>query len=182
MFTKDDRESYRQKSLALLRKAAIVITPAEAEGMEVTDLGVGDIENIGLQVIEYENNDRYCAKELIMTPWQICPEHRHPLVSSDNPGKMETFRCRYGEVYLYVEGEATPSPIARVPETYLPYLRVWHEIVLRPGEQYTIPTNGLHWFQAGAEGAVVSEFSSSSTDENDIFTDPRVERVRGSDE
>jgi D-lyxose ketol-isomerase len=35
----------------------------------------------------------------------------------------------------------------------------------------------LHWFQAGAEGAVVSEFSSTSRDEYDVFTDPRIVRI-----
>ena len=33
-----------------------------------------------------------------------------------------------------------------------------------------------HWFQAGSGGAVVSEFSSPSHDEFDIFTDPRIGR------
>ena len=47
---------------------------------------------------------------------------------------------------------------------------VWHEIVLKPGEQYTLAPNTLHWFQAGPEGAIVSEFSSSSRDRFDIFT------------
>jgi D-lyxose ketol-isomerase len=50
------------------------------------------------------------------------------------------------------------------------------EVVLQPGDQFTIPPNTLHWFQAGPEGAVVSEFSTHSTDENDIFTDPRIRR------
>jgi len=35
----------------------------------------------------------------------------------------------------------------------------------------------LHWFQAGEEGAIVSEFSSTSRDESDIFTDLRIRRV-----
>jgi D-lyxose ketol-isomerase len=48
---------------------------------------------------------------------------------------------------------------------------------LQPGEQYTIPPNTLHWFQAGDEGAIVSEFSSPSRDEFDIFTDPRIVRI-----
>jgi D-lyxose ketol-isomerase len=34
----------------------------------------------------------------------------------------------------------------------------------------------LHWFQAGPEGAVVSEFSTTNTDEFDRFTDPRINR------
>jgi D-lyxose ketol-isomerase len=35
----------------------------------------------------------------------------------------------------------------------------------------------LHWFQAGDEGAVISEFSTHSTDEFDIFTDSRIRRI-----
>ncbi len=35
----------------------------------------------------------------------------------------------------------------------------------------------LHWFQGGPEGAVVSEFSTRSTDEADVFTDPAIRRA-----
>jgi D-lyxose ketol-isomerase len=49
-------------------------------------------------------------------------------------------------------------------------------VILKPGEQYTLAPNTKHWFQAGPEGAVVSEFSTRSTDENDIFSDPRIVR------
>lgn len=35
----------------------------------------------------------------------------------------------------------------------------------------------LHWFQAGDEGAVVSEPSTTSTDELDVFTDPLIARA-----
>jgi D-lyxose ketol-isomerase len=44
--------------------------------------------------------------------------------------------------------------------------------------QYTIPPNTLHWFQAGEGGAIVSEFSSMSVDEKDVFTDPNIVRVK----
>lgn len=50
------------------------------------------------------------------------------------------------------------------------------EISLNPGEQYTLAPNTLHWFQAGKEGAVVSEFSTNSSDELDIFTDPDIHK------
>ena len=46
-----------------------------------------------------------------------------------------------------------------------------------PGEQYTILPNTKHWFQAGEEGAIISEFSSNSDDSSDVFTDPSVKRV-----
>ncbi|MEC0789725.1 D-lyxose/D-mannose family sugar isomerase, partial [Bacillus haynesii] len=54
------------------------------------------------------------------------------------------------------------------------HFTVWHEIQLTPGEQYTIPPDTKHWFKAGSEGAVVTEFSSTSTDDHDVFTDPRI--------
>jgi len=173
-----DKEEARARAAALLRKARIPVTRDELETMEVADLSLGDIKRVGLEVIVYENNDRYCAKELILLPRQICPEHRHPRVNGRSLGKKETFRCRYGEVYLYVAGERAPKPKAKVPKKYKAFLTAWHEIVLRPGDQYTLPPNSLHWFQAGDKGAVISEFSSTSMDENDLFTDPRIRRVK----
>ncbi len=172
-----DAAKARAGALALLKKARIAVTPQEKDSLELADLGLGDILRVGLQVVVYENNDRYCAKELIMLPRQLCPEHRHPPVDVRNVGKRETFRCRYGEIYLYVAGDRTAKPRAKVPPKYKKHLHVWHEIVMRPGDQYTIPPDSLHWFQAGGSGAVVSEFSSTSTDENDVFTDPLVHRV-----
>jgi D-lyxose ketol-isomerase len=172
-----DIEMARTAAIALLRKARIAVTREEIEAMEVTDLGLGDLKRVGIEIIVYENNDRYCAKELVLLPRQICPEHRHPRVNGRNMGKKETFRCRFGEIYLYVAGERTVRPKAKVPKKYKPFLTVGREIVLRPGDTYTLPPNSLHWFQSGDRGAVVSEFSSTSTDENDLYTDPRVRRV-----
>jgi D-lyxose ketol-isomerase len=167
----------RRKALAMLKHAGISVTKEEAGTIEIADFGLNDIKNMGLELIVYENNDRYCAKELILFPYQTCPEHRHPPIDVRNPGKQETFRCRWGRVYLYVNGPPTPKPKAKMPEKYREHITVWHEIVLEPGDQYTIPPDTLHWFQAGKEGAVVSEFSSKSMDERDVFTDPHVKRM-----
>jgi D-lyxose ketol-isomerase len=54
---------------------------------------------------------------------------------------------------------------------------VWHEVALLPGQQHTVPPNTLHWFQAGPEGAIVSEFSTHSRDDLDVFTDPDIART-----
>ncbi len=165
----------QQRAQKVLRSAGIVLTDDETAHIEVADLGLNRLAVEGLELVTYINNDRYCAKELVLFPGQTCPEHRHPAVNGQ-PGKQETFRCRSGEVWLYVEGEAAPSIRAKVPEAAREYYTVFHEIALKPGEQYTIPPDTLHWFQAGPEGAVVSEFSSRSTDENDIFTNPDIRR------
>jgi D-lyxose ketol-isomerase len=165
-----------EKSIAMLRQAGLVITPAERDRVEVADFGLGELEKTGLQIITYVNTERVCAKELIMFPHQTCPEHWHPNVA-ERLGKEETFRCRSGTVYLYVSGSDTPGPSCHPPAGSEAHYTVWHEVVLKPGEQYTLFPNTRHWFQAGPEGAIVSEFSTRSTDEEDMFTDPRIKRT-----
>ena len=113
---------------------------------------------------------------MTLFPGQTCPEHRHPTIDGV-PGKQETFRCRAGKVYLYVDGDPTPNPKARPPKGDEAWYTVWHEIVLEPGQQYTMMPDTRHWFQGGEEGAIVSEFSTASHDETDIFTDPRIVRA-----
>ncbi len=176
MLTRSQVKREQARAREMLRRAQIVLTPQEEEQIEVADLGLGEFERTGLQLVVYVNNDRYCAKELILYPRQTCPQHRHPPVNGE-PGKMETFRCRSGVVWLYVEGEPVAQPKARVPEGSEPYYTVFNEIELHPGDQYTIPPDTWHWFQAGDEGAIVSEFSTTSRDEFDLFTDPRIKRL-----
>jgi D-lyxose ketol-isomerase len=165
----------QQRARTMLVDAGIVLTPAEAENLEVTDVGLNRLASEGLELVTYINNEYYCAKELVIFPGQTCPQHRHPPFPG-NPGKQETFRCRQGLVWLYVEGEPAPSIQATIPAESNDCYTVFHEIVLRPGEQYTIPRNTWHWFQAGPEGAIVSEFSTASRDEFDVFTNPRIRR------
>jgi D-lyxose ketol-isomerase len=162
----------RERAAAGLAAAGVGLAPAERDAIELADFGLGDFEREGLVLLTYVNTDRYCAKELLLLPGQTCPQHRHPPVAGE-PGKQETFRCRSGDVYLHVEGEPTRDPAATPPGEHYEALR---EIRLRPGEQHTIPPDTWHWFQAGPEGAVVSEFSSTSRDEADVFLDPRVRR------
>jgi len=176
MVTKEAQQMYQARAREALAKAHLTITEAESAAIEIADMGLGEFERTGLAIILYVNTERCCAKELIMLPRQTCPEHRHPAVDGAD-GKEETFRCRYGTVYLYVEGEAASPIQAVVPAGSEAYYTVFHEIVLHPGEQYTLMPNTLHWFQAGADGAIVSEFSTKSRDESDVFTDIRIKRL-----
>lgn len=176
MLSKEKVQELRAKALEYFQKAGIVMSPKEQETIEVADFGLGNIDSTGLQLVTYINNDRYCAKEMVLFPNQTCPEHRHPDRSAEQ-GKQETFRCRYGKVLLNVEGPKSIERESVPPVGDEKYYTVFHEIVLNPGEQYTIDPNTLHWFQAGSEGAVVSEFSSNSDDESDFFTDTRIDRI-----
>lgn len=169
-------QSAVERAGEMLKEAGIVITSAERERFEVADFGLGELEKTGLQIITYVNTDRCCAKEIVMFPHQTCPEHQHPTLDG-NPGKEETFRCRWGTVYLYVPGPATAAPACRPPAGSEAYYTLWNQVCLKPGDQYTLTPDTPHWFQAGPEGAIVSEFSTTSTDERDLFSDPRIQRL-----
>lgn len=175
MLDKKQFEEARLGAIEYFERAGIVLTEQEKQNIEVADFGLSDLHKIGLEVLVYINTARVCAKELVMFPGQTCPEHIHP-TKNGIPGKEETFRCRWGKVYLYVSGEKTGIAKYEGLENYKEFLQVAHEVVLNPGEQYTLTPDTLHWFRAGNEGAVVSEFSTSSTDDQDIFTDPRINR------
>lgn len=169
-------ESIKAQALELFDKAHIILTDEEKNGLEVADFGLYKVEDTGLQLITYVNSDLVCAKELALLPYQTCPEHKHPKREFDE-GKEETFRCRYGTVYLYVEGEETKNRAMKPPQGDEEHYTVFNEIILQAGEQYTIYPNTLHWFKAGRKGAIVSEFSTKSTDESDLFTDQRINRI-----
>ena len=147
MIKRSELRKAQQRAARMLDAAGIVLSPEERDTIEVAEFGLGELEKTGLELVVYVNTDRYCAKELVLFPRQTCPEHRHPTVAGE-PGKMETFRCRTGKVWLYVEGGPAPDPACTPP--------------------------------AGSEDhytAFVSEFSSTSRDESDIFTDPRIRRA-----
>jgi D-lyxose ketol-isomerase len=176
MITQKEHGAAVDRSIQMLRQAGFAITPAERERLEVADFGLGELSQIGLEILTYVNTDRVCAKEIIMFPRQTCPEHWHPTIDG-KPGKEETFRCRWGTVYLYVPGAAVADPGAHPPKGSEAYYKSRYEVILNPGDQYTLYPDTPHWFQAGPEGAIVSEFSTRSTDDQDEFSDPRIKRA-----
>ncbi|HPS52304.1 MAG TPA: D-lyxose/D-mannose family sugar isomerase [Phycisphaerae bacterium] len=176
MIKQSEIKKYQQIAANALQDAGISLTDEERANIEIAELSLGEFERTGVSLVTYINTDYYCAKELVLLPGQTCPEHRHPSVNG-KPGKMETFRCRCGIVYLYIPGKPATQPRAIVPSGSENCYSVFHEIILEPGQQYTIPENTLHWFQAGSKGAIVSEFSTTSRDESDIFTDTRIKRI-----
>jgi D-lyxose ketol-isomerase len=175
VLTTDEVRAAQARAAAMLEEAGFVLTAAEREAIEVADFGLSELAETGLELVVYVNSARVCAKELVLFPGQTCPEHRHPPFDG-TPGKEETFRCRKGTVFLYVQGDPAPSPRCRPSRADAGAYTVWHEVVLEPGDQYTIEPNTLHWFQAGPEGAIVSEFSTQSRDDLDIFTDADIAR------
>ena len=176
MLSKSEFISARERALIYFAKAGIVLSDSEKENIEVADFGLGKLNEIGLDILVYVNTERCCAKELVLFPYQICPEHKHPDINGKE-GKEETFRCRFGKVYLYIDGEPSKNISCKLPKGQENNFTVKKEIILNPGDQYTLNPGILHWFQAGEEGAIISEFSTKSSDEFDYFTDPKIRRI-----
>lgn len=176
MLTRAQVQAARERAAAILEGAGVALTAAEREGIEIVDFGLNILDEIGLQLVVYVNTERVCAKEIVLFPNQTCAEHRHPPFGG-TPGKEETFRVRAGLVYLHVEGIPTPDPVARPARADRGVYTAGRELVLGPGEQFTVPPDTRHWFQAGPDGAIVSEFSTQSRDDLDVFTDPEVSRA-----
>ncbi|MDR0293769.1 MAG: hypothetical protein LBH95_06415 [Oscillospiraceae bacterium] len=128
MLTAAQREKAVRDTVQALKTAGIILTGEETADIEVADFGLNDLANIGLQLIVYINTSRVCAKELVMAPWQTCPEHRHPPVRG-LPGKEETFRCRAGLVYLYVAGQPNSMPQSQGKEECLAPAAAGHRLM-----------------------------------------------------
>src|SRR3989304_3041178 len=146
MISKEQYDAAVERASRMMSDAGMVITPDERARFEVADFGLGEIEKTGLEVLTYVNTDRVCAKEIVMFPRQTCPEHWHP-TKGTRLGKEETFRCRWGTVYLYVPGTPAAKPGARPPQGSEAHYTVMREICLHPGEQYTLTPDTKHWFQ-----------------------------------
>jgi len=108
------------------------------------------------------------------------PEQRRPPFE-DYQGKEESFRVRYGTLYVYIEGEpVSPEKMkAKIPQDKLSTFTVFHEIILNRGDQYTLEPNITHWICGGPEGCVVSEFATYNGDDLGFFTGPAAKRLEG---
>jgi D-lyxose ketol-isomerase len=175
MITRQEQRDAIDYAWRLIQGTGLPMRPEERERIEVADMGLGELKQMGLMMLTLQATQELAVKLIALYPWQACPQHRHPAIG-DYPGKEETFRSLWGESYLYVPGEPTPHPKARLPEHRRPYYSVWHEVVLAPGVQHYSPPNEWHWFQAGPQGAVIWSWSSRPSDYQDDFSDPQVAR------
>jgi D-lyxose ketol-isomerase len=175
MITRSEVESARKRSAEILARAGVVVRQDEIDQMEVADFGLGELEQSGVQILTLVDTEKIAAKLLVLLPHQTEPEHKHPRLG-DYEGKEETIRCEWGELYLYGPGEPTPNPKGYPPEHRRHTYTMWHEYILRPGDQITFPPDIPHWFQGGPEGAVIWSFSTKALDVEDVFTDPDVRR------
>lgn len=175
MITRRKQQEAIRYAWKLCQKSGIALREEEIANIEVADFGLNEFETTGLMILTLQVTHEIGIKLIALYPWQLCPEHKHP-PQGDYAGKEETFRGLWGQAWLYVPGEPTPQPHARVPAHRRPYYTSWHEVDLNPGQTHTSPPNEWHWFQAGPDGAVILSISTRPTDYQDLFRDPGVQR------
>lgn len=177
MITRKEHDAAREWAWQAAQRAGLVLKHAERERIEVADFGLSRLAEVGAQILTLEANDWVSIKVLILSPWQLEPQHRHPpSLDGTYPGKTEVLRGQWGTLYHYEDGPSAASPQARPADVDRPYLTVWRETVIGPANQLVLQPNSWHWFQAGSEGAVVWTISSKVTDNADQWQDPRIVR------
>jgi hypothetical protein len=95
--------------------------------------------------LTFFNTERISAKDRSF-PGRFC--QNTGILRSGRTWGGGDLSCEVGELYLYVPGEL-PHPRAKVPEAEKNNFTVWHEIIMGPGDQYIVPPQIVHWFQAG---------------------------------
>ena len=175
MVRRSEMKKLQGKAAQLLQQAGIRITDDEINKIDTVDFGLGRIETEGAQIWTLVQTGRISVKIIALLPGQTLPEHWHPPVGSD-PGKEETVRTVWGTVYSYIEGPDTLQN-GFIVEGKEKVYTLRHELVLRPGDQFTFSPGQKHWFQAGNEGAVLYSFSTIARDALDGFTDPAIDRI-----
>ena len=175
MLMKQQQQQARRQAGEMIGRAGIHVTDQEAEGIEVVDFGLSQLEREGVQVLTLVQTERISVKVLALFPNQTEPEHWHPPVAGD-PGKEETVRVISGTLYFYIPGENTFKEGFLVKGKEHCYT-MRHEIVMRPGDQITLAPGVKHWFQARDEGVVMYSFSTIARDALDQFTDKDIVRI-----
>lgn len=172
-------EWYKNREWAwnFIKDTGFHVNNREYHNISVVDLGLNELDTTGLIILTLFETEWVGAKLLIMKPYQFFPQHRHPPLRNEGfPGKTEVIRGYWGNFYLIVPGKKTSTLNVNPPLHRRKYIDIWHEIEINPGDQYIIPPNAWHWFQAGSKGAIVWSISSRVTDVQDQFRDPEVIR------
>ena len=114
--TRREYEQARKWAWSFVQRSGLPLLEEEISGLEVADLGLGELQTTGLQILTLAATEWLGAKLLILQPDQFFPEHRHPPNPAEGyPGKTELLPGQYGEAFLYVPGDPTPRPLVSPP-------------------------------------------------------------------
>ena len=157
-------------AIAMVGKARFNLTEEEAGGFREVDFGLKNFAEEGVVLLDLLRTDRVRVTLLVLLPDQTLPEHLHPSYDAE-PGKEESVRLLFGRVRIGMPGEPN-YPGIRFPGGKEAYYTARHVVELNPVEQFTVPANTRHWFQAGSEGAVMLAVQNRVNEDFNQFSDP----------
>lgn len=68
-----ERREMRERTEVLLDKASVVLTDEERKNIEIVDYGLDSLAEVSTEIVVYVNDERYCAKELVLTRTRLAP-------------------------------------------------------------------------------------------------------------
>ena len=163
------KESLLPLYLDLVQKANFPLTGEELKSFVVNDLGLDNLEEEGFGLIDLLRSERVRVNIIVLLPNQSLPEHLHQAYENER-GKEETIRVLYGTKRVFVEGE--PDSEINIPKGKERWYTALRRINLQVGEQFTVPAQVKHWFQAGETGSVNIAFQNRVNESHNVFYDP----------
>jgi D-lyxose ketol-isomerase len=163
----------------LIQKANFPVSDEELKSLTVNDFGLDNLKEEGFGLVDLLRSERVRVNLIVLLPNQSLPEHLHPPYANEK-GKEETIRVLYGTTRVFIEGE--PDTDIRIPKGKEQWYTASKKIELKIGEQFTIPSNIKHWFQAGNNGSVNIAFQNRVDESRNIFYDPESDGCKISNE
>ena len=87
MITWAQYDEARRRAVEMYTEAGVLARPDEVEGIEVVDLGLGELEETGLQIMTLVSTGEIGVKVLALFPQQVFAQHKHPPLENKLTGR-----------------------------------------------------------------------------------------------
>jgi len=143
-------------------------------GWDVTDLGQGDFDRLGLALFTIRNGKMksrkypkpYCEKIIVMDPGQLCPTHFHWQKAEDiiNRGGGNCVLRLWNST---PRGGLAKTPVRVTMDGVVRTFKPGQRVVMKPGESITLTQGLYHNFTAEGGKLLLGEVSTVNDDTTD---------------
>jgi D-lyxose ketol-isomerase len=148
---------------------------------DVTDLGLGRFDEVGLVLVNLAEEPEYCEKLMYSKHHQVTPMHTHKKKKEDIISRSGKLAIELWKGHPEKTRKGEPFLVQRNGERV--EVRSGEPIVLLPGERVTIVPGVYHAFWPESAECIIGEVSTANDDAHDnFFVDPEVGRFPGIDE